>query len=179
VLDETVVVFTSDNGLFHGEHRIVSGKWFLYEPSVRVPLAIRGPGFADGRIVPTPAVNADLAPTIAAVAGADLLVEPDGVSLLELVDDSATVDRAILLQNFQQGRPNTTGVRTRGWTYFVHANGERELYDLGADPDQLENLAGTPDVADVEEALAITVEELRECAGSGCTVEVPDEVAVR
>jgi N-acetylglucosamine-6-sulfatase len=176
-LDETVLVFTSDNGLFHGEHRVVTGKFLLYEPAVRVPLVVRGPGFARGRVVTTPVANVDLAPTIAGVSGAELLTEPDGTSLIDLVDDGAGADRAVLLENFRGGAPHTAGVRTRRWTYFAHATGEVELYDLEADPDQLENLAGAGEVAGVEAALAAALDRLRDCAGPACTVPVPPEAA--
>ena len=47
-LDDTLVIYTSDNGFFHGEHRIPSGKLRVYEESMRVPLVIRGPGIPPG-----------------------------------------------------------------------------------------------------------------------------------
>src|SRR5205823_8042762 len=48
-LDKTYIIFTSDNGFFHGEHRVPSGKVLLYEPSIRVPLIVRGPNIPAGR----------------------------------------------------------------------------------------------------------------------------------
>ncbi len=171
-LDETVIVFTSDNGLMHGEHRFVSGKFLLYEPSVRVPLVVRGPGFTAGAEVATPVGNIDLAPTIAAVTGVDLLDPADGVSLL---DPSVTTgeDRAVLLENFHAGEPNDRGVRTRRWSLITHTSGERELYDLAADPDQLESLDGDPSVAAVERALVGVLQQLQGCRAEGCSVAVP------
>ena len=71
-LGNTVLIFTSDNGQMHGEHRIPSGKIAVYEPSFRVPLCVRGAGFAPGsqcrhlRCRPI-----DLAPTLVQLAGAD------------------------------------------------------------------------------------------------------------
>src|ERR671915_1296004 len=69
-LDRTLIVFTADNGFFHGEHRVPSGKVLLYEPSIRVPLIIRGPGIPPGQHVTELAANVDLAPTIVAATGA-------------------------------------------------------------------------------------------------------------
>jgi arylsulfatase A-like enzyme len=171
-LDDTVIVFTSDNGLMHGEHRFVSGKFLLYEPSIRVPLVVRGPGFAAGAEVDTPVANVDLAPTIAAIARVDLLDRPDGVSLLSPSVLRAD-DRAILLENFHAGEPNDQGVRTRRWSLITHTSGERELYDLATDPDQMDSVAGDPSVAGVEQALVGLLHELQECRAAECTVEVP------
>ncbi len=70
-LDNTLIVFTSDNGFFHGEHRVPIGKVLVYEPSIRVPLIIRGPGVPDGAHRRQLVTNADLAPTILEAAGGD------------------------------------------------------------------------------------------------------------
>ena len=80
-LSNTYVVFTSDNGFFHGEHRIPGGKLHIYEESIRVPLAIRGPGIPHGGKVRDLAINADLAPTIVDVTGARPRLTMDGRSL--------------------------------------------------------------------------------------------------
>src|SRR5581483_2552461 len=63
-LDNTLIVFTSDNGFMYGEHRIPKGKVVLYEPSIRVPLVVRGPGVPKGVHLEQMAANVDLAPTI-------------------------------------------------------------------------------------------------------------------
>ncbi|MGH3028971.1 MAG: sulfatase family protein, partial [Gaiellaceae bacterium] len=69
-LDETLIVFTSDNGFFHGEHRVPAGKVLVYEPSVRVPLIIRGPSVPAGARRSSLVANIDLAPTILDAANA-------------------------------------------------------------------------------------------------------------
>ena len=70
-LDNTLVIYTSDNGFFAGEHRIVqTGKNRVYEEAIRVPLLMRGPGIPQGVTVDDLAINADLAPTILDAAGA-------------------------------------------------------------------------------------------------------------
>ena len=60
-LNNTLIVFTSDNGFFHGEHRVAKGKERVYDEAIRVPLIARGPGFAPGLIATEPVTNADLA----------------------------------------------------------------------------------------------------------------------
>ena len=171
-LDDTVIVFTSDNGLMHGEHRFVSGKFLLYEPSIRVPLVIRGPGFTAGGGDRHAGGQHRPGPTIAAVARVDLLDPPDGVSLIDPTVLRAE-DRAVLLENFHEGEPNDRGVRTERWSLITHTSGERELYDLAADPDQMESLAGDPSVAPVERELVGLLRALQDCRAEACDVEVP------
>ena len=60
----TYVIFTSDNGYMHGEHRIRAEKVQPYEEAIKVPLVIRGPGVPAGRRITDPVANVDLAPTI-------------------------------------------------------------------------------------------------------------------
>ncbi|MGH2804986.1 MAG: sulfatase family protein, partial [Thermoleophilaceae bacterium] len=81
-LERTLIVFTSDNGFFHGEHRVPYGKVMVYEPSIRVPLILRGPGVPSGGRRRQLVTNADLAPTIMDAAGAAPAGRvPDGRSL--------------------------------------------------------------------------------------------------
>src|SRR5205814_2071584 len=88
-LDDTMIVFASDNGLAWGEHRW-QRKQVPYEESIRVPLVIRYPPLTpDAVTVPQPALNIDLAPTFAAVAGVPT-PHVDGRSLLPLLRGTAT-----------------------------------------------------------------------------------------
>ena len=79
-LDHTVFIFTSDNGFFHGEHRIKREKVAVYEEASRVPLIIRGGGFPSGAAATQLTVNVDLAPTIVALAGAVPGLVTDGAA---------------------------------------------------------------------------------------------------
>ena len=87
-LDQTVFVFTSDNGYFLGEHRFRNGKRKAYEPSIRVPLVIAGPGIPHG-VRDDPAKTPDLTATILDLAGAKAPRPADGQSLVP----SFAVDR--------------------------------------------------------------------------------------
>ena len=181
-LANTHVIFTSDNGFLLGEHRDL-GKVVLYEESVGVPLAIRGPGFPAHQSRSQITGSIDLAPTILDLAGVNPIVPADGMSLLPFAANPAHLaDRDILLENRA-----AQGVRTRRHVYIEHhRNGDRspdgyELYDLREDPYQLQNLIGpqttrprTDDPArgaaierlrtDLAERLA----ELRDCRGAAC-----------
>jgi N-acetylglucosamine-6-sulfatase len=84
-LDNTYIVFTSDNGFHLGEHRLGAGKWTPYEEDIRIPLIVRGPGVREGRTLHQMVLNNDLAPTIAELAGADAPSFVDGRSLVPLL----------------------------------------------------------------------------------------------
>lgn len=168
VLDDTLIVFTSDNGYFFGEHRFAPGKGRFYEPAIRVPLLMRGPGVARDETEGALVANTDLAPTILELAGAAPLREMDGRPLLLAPDtEPASGNRAVLLQSGGPYRPDW-GIRTSRYTYIENSSGERELYDLRKDPDQLRNLAGTPAADEVEADLVARLAALKTCAGSSC-----------
>jgi arylsulfatase A-like enzyme len=175
-LDNTVIVFLSDNGFMLGEHRLVFQKTVPYEESIRVPMVVRGPGFEPGSEVDGPVGNVDLAPTILELAGAQPGLAVDGQSLLPVVADPASAeDRAILIENGPAVPfvAHYEGVRTQRYTYVEYDTGEVELYDLEADPAQLTNLAGRPDRAALQAALSDLLSQLRGCAGEDCQVPVP------
>jgi N-acetylglucosamine-6-sulfatase len=170
-LENTLIVFTSDNGYFYGEHRVPNGKVMMYEPSIRVPLIVRGPGVPAGQRRRQLVTNADLAPTILEAAGAQPTGRvPDGRSLFPLMRDRGLEwGRELLVE----GAPGIMAVayaalRNERFVYAEHDNGERELYDLRTDPDQLENVVGEPRFAAVEARLAERLAALQACAGRGC-----------
>jgi arylsulfatase A-like enzyme len=89
-LDNTYVFFTSDNGFHLGQHRLGAGKWTAYEEDIHVPLVVRGPGVPEGEKLPHMALNNDLAPTFADLAGVDPPKFVDGRSLAPLLDETPT-----------------------------------------------------------------------------------------
>ena len=172
-LENTLLVFTSDNGYMIGEHRIRESKVLPYEPSIRVPLLMRGPGLPRGAMRSQMVWNGDLAPTILEATGARASWETDGMSLLPFVrDPAARSGRAILLEGpptrATGAAPSFTGLRTPEHLYVEHHTGETELYDLRSDPYELRNLAGAPSVATLQRELAERLERLRDCAGEAC-----------
>jgi arylsulfatase A-like enzyme len=170
-LDRTVIVFTSDNGFFHGEHRIKREKILPYEPSIRVPLLMRGPGIPAGRHVLQPVANVDLAPTIVDLAGARASLRTDGRSLVPLFrDPGLRWGRDLLIEGpgTDAGSLQFTGIRTPRYLYVEWRNGDRELYDLVRDPDELASRHSDPAYATVRDDLARRLARLRSCTGSSC-----------
>ncbi|HZP31627.1 MAG TPA: sulfatase [Acidimicrobiia bacterium] len=84
-LGDTYVLFTSDNGFHLGQHRLPPGKQTAYDEDIRVPLIVRGPGIPAGSTTARLAMNVDLAPTIAALAGARVPAFVDGRSLVPIL----------------------------------------------------------------------------------------------
>jgi N-acetylglucosamine-6-sulfatase len=176
--DETVFVFTADNGFFHGEHRVQTGKNRVYEEATRVPLVIRGPGVPEGVTVDDLAVNADLAPTALDAAGASAGLAEDGRSLLPFAaHPSRFHGRELLFEkgNVLDGDDDPTpqsgtfaAVRTSRYVYVENLTGELELYDLDLDPFQLQNQVANPAYDAAEAALAARLAALRSCAGKSC-----------
>jgi N-acetylglucosamine-6-sulfatase len=163
-LSDTLILFTSDNGFFHGEHRVPLGKLLAYEPSIRLPLYMRGPGVPRGETRRQLVSNADLAPTILDAAGALPGRVQDGRSLFGLIDDSSIQwGRELLLEG-----PGYAGLRNYRWKYVEHTTGEAELYDLERDPDELNSRHADPAYAPIRLALAQRLVRLRVCAGRGC-----------
>ena len=171
-LDQTIIVFTSDNGWQEGEHRVVQGKVRVYEPSIRVPLIVRGPGFAAGAVVPAMAINVDLPRTLAAAAGAVPGRVQDGLDLREVASGSQrALARPLLNETGVPGISNRNfhqAIRTGTHKYVEHASGERELYDLRSDPDELVNVVNDPPLAGTLAQLEARLEVLKTCAGESC-----------
>ena len=171
-LDNTVILFTSDNGFFLGEHRLPDGKYYPYEEAIRMPLLIRGGGFPEGATARQLASNIDLAPTILSLAGVDPGRVVDGRPLLPLaLDPELEKDRALLIEGFSRGRRAGlpyAAVRTGRWIYTEYETGETELYDLQSDPQQLTSRHAAPELAGVRAELAARLAGLRDCSGESC-----------
>jgi N-acetylglucosamine-6-sulfatase len=164
--ENTVIVFTSDNGFLRGQHRLDSGKATPYEEAIRVPLLIRGPGFPEGGSTGRLVGNVDLAPTILDLADAKAGLRMDGRSILPLKREND--DRAILLEVHERSHGRFVGVRTRRYAYADYDGRDRELYDLRRDPEQLDSVHRDPRYAGVRARLAERLRQLRNCAGASC-----------
>jgi arylsulfatase A-like enzyme len=162
VLDNTVVVYMTDNGYANGRHRF-STKRCEYEECIETPLLVRYPGFTP-HTVDQMATNVDIAPTFAELAGATPGIHQDGYSLVPLLDQSVTTwkqdDAGVLIEYIGFGNPSDPspvpgywGVRTRQYKYVELSTGEKELYDLTADPWELQNRADDPALASVQQQL--------------------------
>lgn len=135
-LDNTVIVFASDNGYMMGERDGMMGKNHPYQSSVRIPLYMAGPGI-EHREVRSPVTLVDLPTTLAGIAGATPTVTQDGRDAF-----SRPLTRAVLIQAGFPGRPWVwKGVYTRRHTLIKRLGGSVEVYDRGRDPGEVRNLA--------------------------------------
>lgn len=173
-LENTFVVYTSDNGFHMGQHRLFIGKTTAYEEDIRVPMAIRGPGVPKGAKLQPMVLNNDLAPTFAAIAGIEPPSFVDGRSFLRLLTKpdlpwrrSFLIERRQMETHELVGNAIIDGLRTARHTYVEYGTGERELYDLQTDPYQLRNQANTADPV-LLEAFAMRLAELKNCAAVHC-----------
>ena len=168
-LDDTLILFTSDNGFFHGEHRVPMGKLLVYEPSIRLPLLMRGPEVPEGAVRRQLVTNADLSPTILDAADARPGRAQDGRSLFDLLDDpGAQWGRELLIEGGTNQGLTFTALRNYRWKYVEHNTGEVELYDLERDPDELVSMHADPALGPLRAEMATRLAALRACAGTSC-----------
>jgi arylsulfatase A-like enzyme len=166
-LENTYVIFTSDNGLLLGQHRAVAKKANAYEESIGIPLIVRGPGVPAGR-TDAFALTIDLAPTLLELAGVPLPDTIDGRSLVPFLrgrpPSSWRTD--VLIDNFG-GSGHSYTLRTTEWMYNHQDTEEFELYDMGKDPYQLKNAYKTADRT-LLDSLNQRIASLVACRGASC-----------
>ena len=160
-LQDTLIVFMSDNGFLLGEHRW-KGKEVPYEESIRVPFVVRydpltgGDPASEDRIV----LNIDLTPTFAAAAGVSA-PGTDGMNLLPLLADPSTPWRTdFLVEHHLTNLPSYCAVRSTTVMYARYATGEEELYLLASDPYELVNRASDPSQAALKASMRARAREL-------------------
>jgi len=172
--DNTVVVYTSDQGFYLGEHGWYD-KRFMYEESLRTPLLVRYPAaFAPGQARDELVLNLDMAPTLLDLAGVDIPDDLQGRSLRPLLAGAPAGDwrDAIYYRyyEFPHGWHNVRphyGVRTDRYK-LIHFEGDMdvwELFDLQTDPNELDNVYARDAYADVRQSLHLRLDELRREVG--------------
>ena len=170
-LDETVIVVTSDQGFFYGEFGLAQERRLAYEPSIRIPLLVRYPALVPaGSMAGGIAANVDLAPTLLELAGVHAPPDLDGTSLTPVLSDPATRVRSSFLieyytdEVFERIRDmGYRALRTDRYKYirYTDLEGMDELYDLVADPHELENIyseVGADVVADLDMQMDLLLE---------------------
>jgi N-acetylglucosamine-6-sulfatase len=173
-LDQTYVVYASDNGFHLGLHRLKAGKDTAFEEDIRVPLAVRGPGVPKGRRIGAMVLNTDFAPTFAAMAGVTPTDFVDGRSFLPLFENpdqlwrqSFMIRRVGLETDKRLVTANAIAIRTQRHTFVAYEGGERALYDLEHDPHQLVNIVTDTDPALIDR-LSTRLTGLNACAAQTC-----------
>lgn len=171
--DDTYIVFTSDNGIQLGEHRW-RFKVLGYEPSVRVPLIISGPGIPAGVVRHQQVSTVDLTATIADMTRTTPGLRQDGESLLPLATGRQPDGRNRVLPLEAGPLDNTSpgwlyhGIRSDRYTLLRWHNGDVELYDRRHDPYEVASVAGRPSYAAVQTRLTSLLDRLKSCAGRQC-----------
>jgi arylsulfatase A-like enzyme len=168
--DDTIVIFTSDNGFFFGE-RGLADKWYLYEESIRVPLIVfdpRLPPAQRGRTVDAMALNIDLAPTMLDYAGVSAPRTMQGASLRPWLNGEAPKWREDWFYEHHavtKSIPPSEGVRSQHWTYLRWMKDPdrpvEELYDLKVDPFQERNLVSVREHQEILAQLRERWQQLR------------------
>jgi N-acetylglucosamine-6-sulfatase len=196
-LDNTLIIFTGDNGLLNGEDGMVD-KRTMHEPSIRVPLVVRYPGLTSPdkpRVVEQMVLTEDFAPSIVDICGAAPLKGVHGRSWKRLAQGDATGWRKSWFYEYNYEKqfpytPNVRGVRTDRFKYIHYPHGDgkpdrhmAELYDLQKDPEETKNLIADPKYSATIAELKTELERLMQETGAlpdkmpldaGIKSELPD-----
>ena len=147
----TIVIYAGDNGYFWGEHNLVD-KRYAYEEAIRIPYIVRYPDLIKnpGRVAVQMIQNIDLAPTLLDIAGIDIPLAMEGVSLVPILKSTEAAGRKAILYEYFRDYPYRVpphcAVRTHTHKYIEFEIGRQpELYDILSDPGERKNLMGTPE----------------------------------
>lgn len=162
--ENTIIIFMGDNGYFLGERQL-AGKWLMYDNSLRVPMTIYDPRAKHHYTVTDMVLNIDIPKTILDAAGVEVPKQYQGISLVPYLYNrkSENVRKAILFEHLWEipEIPSSEGIRTNQWKYFRyrHVHAPEELYDLGKDPLEKNNLADNPKYKKILEKLRIECDD--------------------
>jgi arylsulfatase A-like enzyme len=168
----TIVVYTSDQGFYLGEHGWFD-KRFMYKESFRTPLLIRFPSeIKPGTEIDKLVQNLDFAPTFLDYAGVEIPEEMQGISFRNLVSGKTDEFRDAAYYTYYE-YPGAHmvkrhyGVATQRYKlmHFYYDIDEWELYDLETDPAEMNNVYGNPDYVEIEKEMHTKLEEVREYYG--------------
>ncbi len=170
--ENTIVVYTSDQGFYLGEHGWFD-KRFMYKESFRTPLLVRYPKeIKPGTKIDKLVQNLDLAPTFLDYTGIDIPEEMQGISFRKLVAGETSEYRDAVYYTYYE-YPSIHmvkrhyGVATERYKlmHFYYDVDEWEMYDLETDPNEMKNIYGNPEYADVQKMMHAKLDELREYYG--------------
>lgn len=196
LMDNTYIIYTSDNGFHVGQHRMQPGKSCAYEEDINIPLIVRGPDIAKKAVQNVPTTHTDWVPTILKLAGIDDNHGLDGTPI-PLTNDIKPIKHEHVSVEFwgnqhfegkyHSSKPSNTYKSLRiigddySLSYTVWCTNEHELYDMSADSQQMDNLLGTSassqnikvgsktyPVPQVHGRVDALVQVLRTCNGTVC-----------
>ena len=170
-LDNTVIIYSSDNGYFMGEHTFLD-KRLAYENSMRVPMLIRYPKqIKNGTVIDELCLNIDIAPTILDFANLNIPKYMQGESMKNLLKGKHQKNwrKSVLFEYYVDtywpyAGPNQIAVRTDRYKLIDNflKDDIDELYDLEKDPGEMVNLINSPKYQNIENELRDTAEDLKE-----------------
>ncbi|MEX2174217.1 MAG: sulfatase [Pirellulaceae bacterium] len=178
--ENTVVIFSSDNGFYLGEHNL-GDKRSAYDESLRIPLLVRWPQLGEqgrGKSIDKMALNIDLAPTLLDLAGVDVPAEMQGRSWRPLLagdPETASWRKAFFYEYFFERNfaiPTVLAVRTETAKLIKYPGHDdwTELFDLAADPYETKNLATSPAGKDLRTSLQAEFDRQAKAVG----FKIPD-----
>ncbi len=178
VLDNTIIVFSSDNGFLLGEHGMID-KRTMHEESIRVPMVVRYPQkFKAGTAVDQQVLSIDLAPSLMELTGAGDLPNAQGQSWVKVASGESTQWREAWLYeyNYEQQfpyTPNVRGIRKGDWKYVEYPHGDggplrhmSELYNLALDPAESNNRISEAGLQDMVVSLRRDLHSLLKSTGA-------------
>jgi len=185
--ENTLVIYTSDQGWYLGEHGWYDKRW-MYEESFRTPFLVRWPGrVKPGSVSDAMVMNLDFAETFLEAAGAPIPAEMQGKSLVNVLQGNVPSDwrKSVYYHYYEYPQPHAVhphyGVRTDRYKLIhFYTRDEWELFDLQTDPNELKSLYGNPEVAKITEELKQELKRLREqYKDDGSVAEFPSDKPVK
>jgi len=190
-LDNTIIVFMGDNGLLEGEHGMVD-KRTAHEPSMRIPLLVRYPGLAKGKVEEGQALTLDVAPSLLELCGAKPLDNIQGKSWVKEVREGDPTWRKSWFYEYNYEKqfpytPNVRAIRTDEWKYVHYPHGDGtpdryigELYNEKTDPNEDHNLIKDPQQAGrIEELKKLLAEKMKETGLTPATDKMPIDEGIK
>jgi N-acetylglucosamine-6-sulfatase len=181
-LQNTYILFYTDNGVHTGYHRLPYGKMTPYETDMVFPMSIRSPGIEPGSVTRKLTSNVDIAPTIADLAQADVPRFVDGRSIVPLFAGDPTSWRTTAFSEFRRlplesgtpgSLPSWYAVRTEDHSYIEYSTGETEYYDVESVPVNAENLDATLN-GDQRALLRAKIRAFKNCGAGTTECRVPE-----
>ncbi|NWK56655.1 sulfatase [Verrucomicrobiaceae bacterium N1E253] len=171
ILENTIVIYSSDQGFFLGDHGLYDKRW-MFEEAFKMPFIISWPGkIKAGSRYQQFIQNIDYAPTLIDAAGLNVPDEMQGVSLLPVFDGATPEWRESVYYHFYEGggehnAPKHEGVRTARYKLIhFYTMGEYNLFDLEKDPNEMKDLSKNPEYRKVMDEMKDELERLRKQYG--------------
>jgi len=167
--ENTLVIYTSDQGFFLGEHGWYD-KRFMYEESLITPFLLKAPGENKAKTNSDLVMNLDFAPTILDYAGVEIPTDMQGLSLRKSIENGYALEREGQYYHYYEYPhgwhlvKKHYGVRTDSFKliHFYDDVDEWELYDLEKDPQEMNNVYGEPEYLEKQKSLHVLLDNLRE-----------------